>query len=304
MKAYFVILINLLSIVNSFGQEIILKGRVIDQKTKEPIVYSIIEIKALKTGTYTDSNGGYSITIKNLNDTVEFYSLGYEKQKFKINDLNILNDKTIELKPRYINLKEVVVVPHKEKIIRLGITSKKPWQLQIANTFGGQYGHYISNKYKKEGYVKAVSFYIAKVGFQNAPFRIRIYGKDQLNDCPGLDLLNENVIISNTKGEGWFTVDISKYDVNFPTDGMYVMMEWVYSGDQFYYTYEHEIKTNDGKSTKKTYHVYGQSLGNVMKQPDGGYWCKGLGDKWNRMNAYYKGYVNVMINADIAFQTK
>lgn len=51
----------------------------------------------------------------------------------------------------------------------------------------------------------------------------------------------------------WFTVDISKYGVNFPSDGMYVMimMEWVYSGAQFYYTYEYEIKTNDGKSTKK-----------------------------------------------------
>ena len=49
---------------------------------------------------------------------------------------------------------------------------------------------------------------------------------------------------------------------------------------------------------------YGLSLGNVWKQPDEGYWCKGLGDKWNRMNDYYKGYVDVMINADIEFQTE
>jgi hypothetical protein len=183
----------------------------------------------------------------------------------------------------------------------LGTTSKKPWRFQIANIFGGQYGTYINNEYKKTGSVKAVSFYIAKVGFPEAPFRIRIYAKDQLNQCPGKDLLHESVIVSNTKGEGWFTVDISEYGIHFPLDGMYVMMEWVYSGDQYYYDYEHEIKAKDGKSKTRTYHVYGLSLGNVWKQPDEGYWCKGLGDTWSKMNDYYKGYVDVMINADIEF---
>jgi hypothetical protein len=81
-------------------------------------------------------------------------------------------------------------------------------------------------------------------------------------------------------------------------------MEWVYSGDQYYYDYEHEIKTKDGKPEIRRYHVYGLSLGNVWKQPDEGYWCKGLGDTWSRMNDYYNGYVDVMINADIEFQMK
>jgi len=28
---------------------------------------------------------------------------------------------------------------------------------------------------------------------------------------------------------------ISKYRINFPADGMYVMMEWINSGNQYYY---------------------------------------------------------------------
>jgi hypothetical protein len=284
----------------SYGQEMVLKGRIIDKGTNKPLAFSIVEIKALKTGTYTDSIGNFSINYKDTDDTVEFFSLGYQLKKYRIGDLDNLLDRTIQLESFYINLKEVVVVPHKYKTIRLGITNKKPWQFQIANIFGGQYGAYIKNTLKTQGYVKAVSFYIAKVGYSNTPFRIRIYNKNELNDCPDKDILTENVIVSNPKGEGWFTVDLSKYGIPFPLDGMYVMMEWIYSGDQYYYTFEHKYKTADGESSTKTYHVYGLSLGNVRKQPDG-FWAKGLGDKWNKMKNPYKGNVNVMINADISY---
>jgi len=286
---------------SGFSQETLFEGKVIDQLTKQPIIYATVEIKTQKIGTYTDSTGNFSIQYKSIDDTLEFNSLGYNMQKYSIRDLNS-SINIIELEPHIFELKEVVVVPKRVKTIRLGTISKKPWRLQIANVFGGQYGTYIKNENKKTGYVKAVSFYITKIGFPDAPFRIRIYAKDRLNECPGKDLLNESVIVSNTEGEGWFTVDISEYGVIFPMDGMYVMMEWVFSGDQYYYDYEDEIKTKDGKSKTITYHVYGPSLGNVWKQPDEGYWCKGLGDQWNRMNDYYKGYVDVMIHADIEFQ--
>ena len=46
--------------------------------------------------------------------------------------------------------------------------------------------------------------------------------------------------------------------------------------------------------------MYGQTLGNLSKQPSQGFWAKGLGTTWNHWNVYYKGYVNVMINAEIA----
>lgn len=304
MKAciYVLALIISLSISNyGFGQENVLKGRVIDQQSKQPIVYSTIEIKARKTGTYSDSSGAFSIKTEDFSDTLEINSLGYKMQKHLAGDFrdSII---IIELKPHIFKLQEVVVVPRKVKTIRLGTIARKPWKFQVANIFGGQYGTYIKNEIQKTGYVRAVSFYIAEVGFPDAPFRIRIYAKDQENQCPGKDLLHESVIVSNPDGEGWFSVDISDYGIEFPMEGMYVMMEWVYSGDQYYYTFEYEIKTKEGKSEIRTYHVYGISLGNVWKQPDEGYWAKGLGDKWNKMNDYYKGNVDVMINADIEFQ--
>lgn len=304
MKINFLVSFIFITIINtSYGQEMLLKGRIYDKETNKPLAFSIVEIKALKKGTYTDSVGNFSISYTSIDDTIEFYFLGYRLKKYRIGDFNRLSDKVIELEPNFFELEEVVVVPHKYKTIRLGTTSKKPWRMQIANIFGGQYGIYIRNTTKKTGFVEAVSFYITKVGYPNTPFRIRIYGKDQLNDGPGKDLLNESVIVSNTKEKGWFTVDISKYGVPFPIEGIYVMMEWIYSGDQYYYTFEQELTSAEGEISKKTYNVYGQSLGNAWKQPDG-FWSKGLGDEWNQFKNYYKGYVNVMINADISFQTK
>jgi len=61
----------------SYGQDIVLKGKVIDQKTKAPIAYSVAEIMDLKTGAYSDSTGKFVVSVpeKNIKDTIEFYSL-------------------------------------------------------------------------------------------------------------------------------------------------------------------------------------------------------------------------------------
>jgi hypothetical protein len=310
MKIRFILLITSLSWISfsaSFGQDIVLKGKVIDQKTNAAIAYSVAEIMALKTGAYSDSTGKFVISVpeKNIGDSIEFYSLGYERKKFRISDLTKVEGNVIELKPTYVNLNEIVVIPREVKTVRLGITSKKPERCEISTIFGGQNGQFIPNKDKELGFVKAVSFYITKIGCPNAPFRVRIYGRDKQTDGPGADLLDKNVIVSNNKGAGWFTVDISKYGIDFPKDGMFVMMELVYSGDQYYFDLKRTLTSEDGKPEKKIkLHLYGQSLGKVNKQPESGNWARGLGDKWYQSNRYHKGYVNVMINADIDFPVK
>lgn len=305
MKTNFLfVFIFLMSINLNYGQEFVLKGKIIDQKSSQPITFSVIEIRKARKGTYSDSTGNFSITHNNVNDTLEFSSIGYKSKRYKINEFIALSNKNIKLEPYVTNLQEVVVVPGNYKTIKLGTTNKKPWRYSVSNIFGGQFGIFIKNDLKQTGYVKAVSFYIAKKGYPNTPFRIRIYSNDHLNNCPGIDLLNENVIVSNSNGEGWFTVNISKYNIPFGKDGIYVMMEWIYSGDQYYYTIDKQTKAADGKVSTKIHQLYGLSLGNACKQQDG-FWQKGLGERWKKNDDLYKGqHVNVMINADISIQTK
>ncbi len=80
------------------------------------------------------------------------------------------------------------------------------------------------------------------------------------------------------------------------------MMEWVYSGDEYYYDHERIRKSADnGSDIHETNRYYGQSLGNLNKQKNDGCWGRGLGSDWIMYEFFYKGYINVMINAEIAF---
>jgi len=284
------------------AQSVEIKGRIVEKENGRPLDYGTVEVRKMSTGTYANENGEFSINIpeKNLNDTMIFYALGFVKKEIVITKLNSNKNNVVELEQQVFELKGITIKPQKTKIIKFGIKNKKPWKYQIANIFGAQCGHYIENKDNSTGLVKSVSFYIANVGHTDAPFRIRIYGKNMSKNCPGEDLLRENLVVRNTKGEGWFTVDISKYDIMFPEDGMYIMMEWIYSTDQYYYTRIGTKVLEDGSKQKIEGKFYGPSLGNVEKQKDACMWSKGLGAEWVALNSYFRGYVNVMINADIS----
>ena len=304
MKKYFFITLvfyNFFTTICS-AQNIEVKGRIIEIEKSKPLSFATIEIKSLAIGTYTDIGGDFTISVpeKNQNDTVYFYALGYEKKKMIINKLVNSENITIELKQKDFNIKEVKVKLKKIKVIKLGIKQKKPWRYQVTNIFGAQYGHYIRNKDNLSGFVKSVSFYIAEVGHTDAPFRIRIYKHDKNKNCPGEDILNENLIVQNKNGAGWFTIDISDYYIRFPNDGMHVMMEWIYTDDKYYY-YKKGIKSspNDTINVKIARKFYGQTIANVMKQKEICFWSKGLGNKWRKLDMEYKGYINVMINAEI-----
>jgi hypothetical protein len=302
------VLLNLIfSSVTGFAQNLTIEGTIISKDNKEPLPYASIEIKSLKTGTYSNEKGDFSISIpeKNHEDTMEISSLGYEKKIIRISELRIPGINKIELKNKVFSFKEVVIKPVKTKTFLIGPTDKKPWRYQVANIIGGQYGRYFVNNSRKQGIVKTVSYYIYNLGHTNTPFRVRIYSADFQNNRPGEDLLKENVIVTNNNGPGWFKVDLTKYRIQFPENGCYIMMEWIDSGDQYFYDWEATIKSKDGKSEKKELRrMYGQTLVNLIKQPDQGFWAKGLGTTWNHWNAYYKGYCNVMINAEVAIPFK
>ena len=135
------------------AQDIAIEGKIIARDSKEPLSYSTIEIKSLKTGTYSNEKGEFSITIpeKNDQDTILVSSLGFEKKIVKISELKIPGINYIELNNNIISLKEVIVKPVNTKTFVLGPTDKKPWQCQVANLIGGQYGRYFENKKRKQG---------------------------------------------------------------------------------------------------------------------------------------------------------
>jgi len=285
------------------GQKILVEGQVVDMETYTPLPYATLQIFNQGTGTIADKEGKFSILIENeqhLSDSIEFSYLGYSKLTIPIS--SILNEQgtVIALEVSSYELSEVSVFPQSYRIKRLGIKKKKPEREQYANVFNANKGNYIGNTMGVAGRIKAVSFYMADVGFPHAPFRIRVYEMDMINRSPGKDLLNENVVVS-ASGPGWFTVDMSKYNIPFPLDGAFVMMEWINSGKEFYFIKELKTTNQNGEVFTKKRQFYGQTLGSVLRQPGMITWGRGLGQPWIPYEINYRGYLNVMINADVAF---
>jgi hypothetical protein len=303
MKNLISVLFLLISCLPSFGQDLVIKGRVIDYETLLPLPYATIEIFSLQTGTIADINGDFEIAIDSLvtrNDTMVVSHLGYTKKSILISDYFNGREKLITLKSTYVNLEEVVVLPGKYKTINIGITKRKPDGKQITNVFNSMIGNFIENKRGEDGWVKSVSYYVHPDGKPQTPFRVRIYDFDIEKRCPGKDLLTENVIVS-AKGPGWFTIDLSEFNIQFPSNGAYIMMEWINSGQQYFYETEARTLNENGEVIFVTREFYGQTIGSVLNRPEMLTWGKGLGNDWIPFKLHTKGFINAMINADITY---
>lgn len=303
MKKIILLIVNLALLSFCFGQSIELKGDVKDFTTRKPLPYATIEIFSLKNGTITDKNGvfQFEITPNNLTiDTINFSYVGYETVKMSMEDF-IQSGKTITLKAKPIELGEVKIIPKKYSITFFGIDDKAPSSMQYSNVFGTSKGNFIKNRKGKMGLFKSVSYYLHQDGYPKTPFRVRIYEVGE-NNKPGKDLLVENLVVSAPKA-GWFKIDVSDYNIPFPKEGAFVTMEWINSGDEFYFEKEVSVKDKDGQTKTVKGKYYGQSLGVVSKKGGVFLWGSNLGNEWIPYDFNYKGhYPNAMISTEIFYE--
>jgi len=108
------ILLTLLIPLSTIAQELTLKGSVLSQGDKTPLPGATVAIKGTTTGTLSDVDGNFSITVNSGNIVVVSF-VGYETQSYVIRNNTFLN---IELKERVGQLNEVVVTA-------LGINKEK-----------------------------------------------------------------------------------------------------------------------------------------------------------------------------------
>ncbi len=298
LKVYVFIILGFLLYFNKlFSQTIDYKGQIVDKVSNEILPFSTVEVFSLRKGVIANDHGEFTLSVptSNINDTVEFSFLGYKRKKIVLNSLSDTKINIIKLEKETYVLKEVVVNPNDYITKKLGIVVKKnkgKWHL---GNPGDQHAILIKNPFDKSGRLKNVNFYITKKGFPSAPFRVRIYSYDSINNKPGKDLLNTNLIVSfNKKTKGWFTVDVSKYNIEFPKEGLFVAMEWIFTDDNYYYFTSMKINSDNYEDVR----CYGQTIGLNLttKITEIVYWRRYLGGEWYRMK-----HSNAMINADIEF---
>ena len=219
MKAIFVLILVLPLVMN--GQRLAIS--VVDHHNN-PLPYSSV-IWNKDLGLVTDSSGNVRIPDISLIDSLVVRSLGYEQKVFYRTGIPTTGHLLVKLKPRVIQLPEVIVwkaFDHAE----FGVTVKKEGfiffkhntctNFQIAVKISG---------YKNPAKLDNVSVFISRASEGDLPFRIRVF-EVKPDGLPGEDLLNENIIVTNYKTGKWNTIDLSGFNFGkLPDSGFFVSME-------------------------------------------------------------------------------
>lgn len=284
------------------AQNINISGTFKNEKTGEIIPFATIEILGKGIGCAANYKGIFTLEfpLTCSNDSVKCSSLAYATKVIALNFFNSNRSNiVIQLTPIAYTLKEIEVFEPTSDIYKLGNYEDKK------KSYGGQLSKQETQiavfmdckKFKKFKIINA-SFYIAKtVGKPETPFRVRIYSVDERTGNPGNDLIPANIIIKGKRRGGWVTVDLSKYNLDAPSSGYFIAMEWINSGDEYYYqTYINIIN--------KVITNYGQVCSITKIIPFPNTWNYTYGYGWKKLDRKMNGefYLNSMITSEIAIK--
>jgi hypothetical protein len=240
-------------------------GRVIDAETNKPVSFANIWVEDEKIGTTSDLEGKYLFSKDLTEKYLIITAIGYKDQRYQLKP----GINTVALKPEVYAIEEVVIQPveRKERIIGKFKKKKiehyyscgaKPW-------IAARYYPY-HKKYEKTPFLKYMEI-MTNSHTGQAIFGLRLMSVDE-SGKPGENLLPEKIVVQPEKGTGLTKVDLSKYNLKFPADGLMVATEF-YVIDQNLYEQESYSEETGEKVTRKN---YGPLIGNILeKEPDDGW---------------------------------
>jgi hypothetical protein len=235
MKQILVVIIIFLHVNISNAQEMKYSGIVRDSETGIGIPFASVVsyIGNWVNGVYCDSLGYFSITINNQPDSICISSIGYQTCQVKVHEIS---DKlhSIKLKPKIYSLATVIIKPRREKIVGL-IHSIRPEKNHGAP--GTIRASYINNNVYKNAYIKEIIYNVNRdKGYSEncmEMVRVHLYQFNTRDSMPGKELLPENVIVYiNSKTPLPLKVDVSKYNIDFPDEGIIVGYEYLGAFDR------------------------------------------------------------------------
>jgi hypothetical protein len=226
----------ILFLLISFSLSAQIKGVVVDENNI-PIPYVNIWIENENIGSTSEDDGSFKIDLKDENKNLVFSAIGYKKEVFKFKE-------KIVLEKQIYKLEDVVIQTSKQtKEIEIG-DSKKIHHTQLSGDKPWIYGKLFSYEanYSETSFLKSIIFF-TNSRKEEAKIKIRIY--EVKDSIPTDDILYEDLIVTVKKGMRKNKIDVSKYKIMFPKNGLIVGLEWlIIDYNKYYFDYK------DGKSEK------------------------------------------------------
>ncbi|MGC4040922.1 MAG: carboxypeptidase-like regulatory domain-containing protein [Flavobacterium sp.] len=225
------------------------RGIVIDASGK-PIPYVNIWVEDQDTGTTSEENGTFSLNA-GQDKNIVFSALGYEKKILKANEAA-----TVSLIPKITELNEVVIEKRKgtEEAV-VGDFSGIKLNSGVTNT--GQENVHVwgklitfNDEIKKHPFVKSIEF-VTRSHLKNVLMRIRVFNINK-EAVPTGDAVDEGILVTIQKGKNSNTVDLSKYNIRIPEEGIIFGFEYL-KLDQNRYEQSYTIEGQKGVQKAYSY---------------------------------------------------
>ena len=217
------------------------KGVVVDESGK-PIPYVNIWVENENIGTTSEVDGSFTIEIKEEKILV-FSVLGFQTRRVSstISENVILTQQLFQLNEVLIEKpknSKTVIIGNSKKINFSYWSGKKPWI--FAKKF--------DNKFIEDDlqFIKKAIIY-TKSKIANASFKLRIFSIDE-SGFPKEDVLPSDIIVYVKKGKHTNEIDLQKYHLRIPDEGIFVAFEWlILESNKF------EYKDNENGNNQFTY---------------------------------------------------
>jgi len=106
-KSGLIVLFATISVLSAFAQQVEIKGKVLEESTKNSVIGAVIKIKGQKGGATSDASGNFTVKVKVLPATIVVSSVGFKNQEI---DVYEAEPTTIYLTEDQNRLSSVVVV--------------------------------------------------------------------------------------------------------------------------------------------------------------------------------------------------
>jgi CarboxypepD_reg-like domain len=195
---------------------------VVDSSTKQPIAFAVIQTES--KSFYSDSIGRFTVLANDLSNVIKISCLGYETKSFKIGQ----NCKErILLKPKIFNLPEVIVSSKPFKSKKIGLSRKS--SISSAQLDGEIIATFIPNDDQTYKVIKKMILpfkHHKREGDIRSNFRVHVYSVG-IDGSPQKELLESNVVFCPNKKKKKVELDISKYNIIIPKEGVFIGVEWI-----------------------------------------------------------------------------
>jgi hypothetical protein len=219
MKKVFLFLIGFASLLTQGQVPVYLKNR----NSDEPVPYANIW-QSERIIASSDSLGVFYVKENNLNAAFKISAVGYKT----IDSINIKNEKTIYLDNDIIRLKEVTISKKlNNKIFKIGtIKNGDVFICAEMNKDIARVGKYFAKDYNNTLYLDKIKFK-SNCLEKNRIVSILLYSVGK--DGEPFEILNsENIIYNLKKGYKINEVDISNLAIEFPSEGIFVMVDYLF----------------------------------------------------------------------------